>query len=70
VVRRRVREIFAGDELNPGSIPPVYTLWKRPDLLPWVSTPASVIPILIGGADLMIPGGQCSQKHGIRGKDD
>ncbi|KAG6890228.1 hypothetical protein C0995_010241 [Termitomyces sp. Mi166 len=37
-------------------IPTVYTLWKRRDLLPVISTPASVIPILVGGADLMIPG--------------
>ncbi|KDQ23800.1 hypothetical protein PLEOSDRAFT_1079102 [Pleurotus ostreatus PC15] len=37
-------------------IPTVYTLWKRPGLLPWVSTPEAVIPKLIGGADLMIPG--------------
>ncbi|KAJ7619471.1 eukaryotic translation initiation factor SUI1 family protein [Roridomyces roridus] len=37
-------------------IPSVYTLWKRPDLLPFLSTPPAVIPILVGGADLMIPG--------------
>ncbi|KAI0830089.1 eukaryotic translation initiation factor SUI1 family protein [Trametes gibbosa] len=37
-------------------IPTVYTLWKRPDLLPFLSTPAPVVPKLIGGADLMIPG--------------
>ncbi|KAF8064203.1 eukaryotic translation initiation factor SUI1 family protein [Lyophyllum atratum] len=37
-------------------IPTVYTLWKRADLLPVLSTPAAVIPILVGGADLMIPG--------------
>lgn len=36
----------------------VYTLWKRPNLLPFLSTPAAVIPVLVGGADLMIPGGQ------------
>ena len=35
----------------------VYTLWKRPDLLSFLSTPAPVVPKLIGGADLMIPGG-------------
>ncbi|KAI0696389.1 eukaryotic translation initiation factor SUI1 family protein [Cerioporus squamosus] len=34
----------------------MYTLWKRPDLLPFLSTPAPVVPKLIGGADLMIPG--------------
>ncbi|KAF9502136.1 hypothetical protein BDN71DRAFT_1459374 [Pleurotus eryngii] len=39
-----------------GLIPTVYTMWKHPGLLPWVSTPAAVIPKLIGGADLMIPG--------------
>ncbi|OAX35496.1 hypothetical protein K503DRAFT_696918 [Rhizopogon vinicolor AM-OR11-026] len=37
-------------------IPTVYTLWKKPDLLPFLSTPSAVIPVLIGGADLMIPG--------------
>ncbi|RDX44971.1 eukaryotic translation initiation factor SUI1 family protein [Lentinus brumalis] len=37
-------------------IPTVYTSWKRPDLLPFLSTPAPVVPKLIGGADLMIPG--------------
>ncbi|OBZ74898.1 Translation machinery-associated protein 64 [Grifola frondosa] len=39
-------------------IPSIYTLWKRPDLLPFLSTPAAVVPKLIGGADLMIPGGE------------
>ncbi|KAF4586194.1 translation initiation factor 2D [Pleurotus pulmonarius] len=37
-------------------IPTVYTMRKHPALLPWISTPAAVIPKLIGGADLMIPG--------------
>ncbi|KAJ7682865.1 hypothetical protein B0H17DRAFT_1075171 [Mycena rosella] len=37
-------------------IPTVYTMWKRPQLLPFLSTPAAVIPVLVGGADLMIPG--------------
>ncbi|KAG6811004.1 hypothetical protein H0H92_009381 [Tricholoma furcatifolium] len=37
-------------------IPTTYTLWKRRDLLPVISTPPAVIPILVGGADLMIPG--------------
>ncbi|KAF8662770.1 hypothetical protein AX16_001128 [Volvariella volvacea WC 439] len=37
-------------------VPTVYTLWKESTLLPFVSTPAAVIPILTGGADLMIPG--------------
>ncbi|KAG8215235.1 hypothetical protein J3R82DRAFT_8781 [Butyriboletus roseoflavus] len=37
-------------------IPTVYTLWKKYDLLPSISTPAAVTPILVGGADLMIPG--------------
>ncbi|KAH0833987.1 hypothetical protein J3R83DRAFT_11221 [Lanmaoa asiatica] len=36
--------------------PTVYTLWKKYDLLPWISTPAAVIPVLVGGSDLMIPG--------------
>ncbi|KAK1216736.1 hypothetical protein PQX77_020623 [Marasmius sp. AFHP31] len=37
-------------------IPSIYTLWKSPKLLPFLSTPKPVIPILVGGADLMIPG--------------
>ncbi|KAJ3566910.1 hypothetical protein NP233_g6706 [Leucocoprinus birnbaumii] len=39
-------------------IPTVYTLWKlqNSNLLPTVLTPSAVIPILVGGADLMIPG--------------
>ncbi|TFY65557.1 hypothetical protein EVG20_g5538 [Dentipellis fragilis] len=37
-------------------IPTVYTLWKRPMLLPCLTTPSPVIPVLIGGADLMVPG--------------
>ncbi|KAF8496116.1 hypothetical protein F5888DRAFT_1794721 [Russula emetica] len=37
-------------------IPTVYTLWKHPTLLPILTTPASVIPVLVGGADLMVPG--------------
>jgi translation initiation factor 2D len=35
----------------------VYTLWKHPTLLPVLTTPAPVIPVLVGGADLMVPGG-------------
>lgn len=35
----------------------VYTLWKHRSLLPILTTPARVIPILAGGADLMAPGG-------------
>ncbi|KAF7329716.1 Eukaryotic translation initiation factor SUI1 family protein [Mycena kentingensis (nom. inval.)] len=37
-------------------VPTIYTLWKRRNLIPFVSTPAPVIPVLVGGADLMIPG--------------
>ncbi|KAF7356792.1 Eukaryotic translation initiation factor SUI1 family protein [Mycena venus] len=37
-------------------VPTVYTLWTRPKLLPFISTPGAVIPVLVGGADLMIPG--------------
>ncbi|TRM60392.1 hypothetical protein BD626DRAFT_571809 [Schizophyllum amplum] len=37
-------------------IPTMYTLWKRPELLLFVTTPAQVIPVLVGGADLMRPG--------------
>jgi predicted ribosome-associated RNA-binding protein Tma20 len=40
-------------------VPTIYTLWKHRELLPFLSTPAPVIPVLVGGADLMIPGGQC-----------
>jgi translation initiation factor 2D len=36
---------------------PVYTLWKHPSLLPILTTPEPVIPVLVGGADLMVPGG-------------
>lgn len=35
----------------------VYALWKHRSLLPVFTTPARVIPVLVGGADLMIPGG-------------
>ena len=35
----------------------VYTLWAYPTLLKSLYTPQAVIPILTGGADLMIPGG-------------
>ncbi|KIL64527.1 hypothetical protein M378DRAFT_11337 [Amanita muscaria Koide BX008] len=37
-------------------IPTIYTLWKKQDLVPFVSTPPSVIPVLVGGADLIIRG--------------
>jgi len=37
--------------------PPVYTLWKHPTLLPVLTTPAPVILVLVGGADLMVSGG-------------
>ncbi|KAJ2071915.1 hypothetical protein GGH13_003040 [Coemansia sp. S155-1] len=37
-------------------IPTVYTLWKFPMLLPVLWTTSLVIPKLIGGADLMVPG--------------
>lgn len=39
-------------------IPTIYTLWKNHKLLPSLFTPKAVIPILSGGADLMIPGGK------------
>lgn len=35
----------------------VYTLGKAPRLLPILRTPDAVLPILMGGADLMAPGG-------------
>ncbi|KAF8257181.1 hypothetical protein EI94DRAFT_1841205 [Lactarius quietus] len=34
----------------------IYTLWKHPKLLPVLTTPAAVISILVGGADLVVPG--------------
>ncbi|EJD04970.1 uncharacterized protein FOMMEDRAFT_120229 [Fomitiporia mediterranea MF3/22] len=37
-------------------IPTVYTLWKKPCLLPHLSTPSAVIPVLQNGADLMAAG--------------
>ncbi|KAF9007008.1 hypothetical protein BDQ17DRAFT_1423096 [Cyathus striatus] len=37
-------------------VPSIYSLWKKTSLLPFLSTPSAVIPILVGGADLMIPG--------------
>ncbi|KZT69432.1 hypothetical protein DAEQUDRAFT_726734 [Daedalea quercina L-15889] len=45
-----------GKDSDAALTPTVYTLWKRPDLLPFLSTPAPVIPKLVNGADLMIPG--------------
>jgi translation initiation factor 2D len=38
----------------------VYTLWKRPMLVPFLSTPSMVIPVLLNGADLMAAGGAYS----------
>ncbi|KAF8491966.1 hypothetical protein JB92DRAFT_2752438 [Gautieria morchelliformis] len=49
-------------------IPTVYTLWKQPTLLPVLSTPPAVIPVLMGGADLMIPG-VIQHPHNIRRTD-
>ncbi|VDC04823.1 unnamed protein product [Peniophora sp. CBMAI 1063] len=37
-------------------IPTVYTLWKWPVLIPTITVPAPVIPILMNGADLMAAG--------------
>ncbi|KZT25055.1 hypothetical protein NEOLEDRAFT_1134285 [Neolentinus lepideus HHB14362 ss-1] len=36
-------------------VPTVYTLWKKYDLLPTITTPEPVIPRIQDGADLMIP---------------
>ncbi|KZP05816.1 hypothetical protein FIBSPDRAFT_963615 [Athelia psychrophila] len=36
---------------------------KKPDLLLVLTTPAAVIPVLVGGADLMIPGGESASNH-------
>ncbi|KAH8114910.1 hypothetical protein DFH11DRAFT_1590309 [Phellopilus nigrolimitatus] len=41
---------------NTDLIPTIYTLWKHQRLVPFLSTPSIVIPILIGGADLMVAG--------------
>ncbi|KAF7980426.1 hypothetical protein HWV62_38258 [Athelia sp. TMB] len=38
-------------------IPTVYTLWKKPDLLPTLTTFSEEIPALTGGEDLSIPKG-------------
>ncbi|KAH9177979.1 hypothetical protein EDB89DRAFT_1844148 [Lactarius sanguifluus] len=48
-------------------IPTVYTLWKHPTLLPVLTTPAAVIPVLVGGADLMVPGVVQAPAHGLAG---
>lgn len=37
-------------------VPTVYTMWKAPFILPKVRTHPHVIEVLIGGADLMLPG--------------
>ncbi|KAI9453599.1 hypothetical protein F5148DRAFT_1277436 [Russula earlei] len=37
-------------------IPTVYALWKHRTLLPVLTTSATVVQFLVGGADLMIPG--------------
>ncbi|ELU42300.1 eukaryotic translation initiation factor SUI1 family protein [Rhizoctonia solani AG-1 IA] len=50
------RNAGKGGIVQSNLVPTVYTLWKCPTLLPTISTPAAVIPILVGGADLMIPG--------------
>ena len=36
--------------------PTVYMLWKAPDLLHAFTTQRPVMDVLLGGADLMIPG--------------
>ncbi|KAI6001735.1 hypothetical protein EDC04DRAFT_2583890, partial [Pisolithus marmoratus] len=46
----------ASDMSRSPNVVPVYTLWKKYDLLPCITTPASVLPVLVGGTDLMIPG--------------
>ncbi|EJD43636.1 hypothetical protein AURDEDRAFT_88886 [Auricularia subglabra TFB-10046 SS5] len=46
----------AGDREAEDVLPSVYTLWKVPNLVPSLYTPDAVLPILMGGADLMIPG--------------
>ncbi|KAI6042408.1 hypothetical protein EDC04DRAFT_2660554, partial [Pisolithus marmoratus] len=46
----------ASDMSRSPNVVPVHTLWKKYVLLLCITTPASVIPVLVGGADLMIPG--------------
>ncbi|KAH9054133.1 hypothetical protein EDB87DRAFT_1676616 [Lactarius vividus] len=48
-------------------IPTVYTLWKHPTLLPVLTTPVAVIPVLVGGADLMVPGVVQAPAHALTG---
>ncbi|KZV70577.1 hypothetical protein PENSPDRAFT_579249 [Peniophora sp. CONT] len=37
-------------------VPTVYTLWKKPMLVPPITVPGMVIPVLMNGADLMTAG--------------
>ncbi|KZV88547.1 hypothetical protein EXIGLDRAFT_651009 [Exidia glandulosa HHB12029] len=46
----------AGDPEAEDVLPTVYTLGKVPSFLPVIRTPDAVLPILMGGADLMVPG--------------
>ncbi|KAI9432743.1 hypothetical protein H4582DRAFT_2191820 [Lactarius indigo] len=51
------------DELTPT----VYTLRKYPTLLPVLTTSAAIIPVLIGGADIMVPGVVQAPSHAPAG---
>ncbi|KAH9013732.1 hypothetical protein EDB85DRAFT_904431 [Lactarius pseudohatsudake] len=48
-------------------IPTVYTLWKYPTLLPALTTRPAVVPVLVSGADLMVPGVMQAPAHTLAG---
>ncbi|KAH8980478.1 hypothetical protein EDB92DRAFT_2094484 [Lactarius akahatsu] len=48
-------------------IPTVYTLWKYPTLLPALITRPAVVPALVSGADLMVPGVMQAPAHTLAG---
>ncbi|KZO97637.1 eukaryotic translation initiation factor SUI1 family protein [Calocera viscosa TUFC12733] len=47
---------FVAGKQSSTLVPTVYTLWRRPGMVPMLHTPAFVIEKLSEGADLMIPG--------------
>ncbi|KAH9015488.1 hypothetical protein EDB85DRAFT_2076347 [Lactarius pseudohatsudake] len=48
-------------------IPTVYTLWKYPTLLPTLTIHTTVVPVLVSGADLMVPGVMQAPAHTLTG---
>ncbi|KAH9037453.1 hypothetical protein EDB85DRAFT_2142399 [Lactarius pseudohatsudake] len=48
-------------------IPTVYTLWKYPTLLPALTIRTTIVPILVSGADLMVPGVMQAPAHTLTG---